>query len=85
MADVYLADRTRRRTVAGAQLTQLAGRRGLCTALPTAASAIQLSSAAEMVRSSALVIYGFLTNPGDVDVRCRSGGQPERTHNVMKL
>ena len=51
MADVYLADRTRR-TVAGAQLTQLAGRRGLCTALPTAASAIQLPSAAERVRSS---------------------------------
>ena len=52
VADVYLADRTWRRTVAGAQLTQLAGHWGLCTALPTAASAIQLSSAAEMVRSS---------------------------------
>ena len=32
-----------------------------------------------------LVIYGLLTNPGDVVVRCRSGGQPERTCDVMKL
>jgi hypothetical protein len=32
-----------------------------------------------------LVIYGLLTNPGDVVVRCRSCGQPKRTRDVVKL
>jgi len=51
VADVYLADRTQRRTAAGAQLTQLAGRRGCALLFLMAASAIQLPSAADRIPS----------------------------------
>ena len=82
-ASVYLADRTRR-TVVGAQLNPAGGPQGPCTALPTAASAIQPPSAADGIRSSVSGDLRVPNKPGRC-CRCRPDGQPERTRDVKKL
>jgi len=69
----------------GHNLTQLARRRGPCTALPTAASAIQPPSAADGIRSSVSDDLRIPNKPGRCCCRCRSDGQSERTRDTEKL
>jgi len=72
-ASGYLAHRTRR-TVAGAQLNPAGigvGRCALLSQRRQALYSLHLLRTGSAPRS--LVIYGFLTNPGDVVVRCRPG------------
>ena len=86
MENVYLADRTRRRTAAGAQLNPAGGTSGAVHCSPRrrpALYSLRLLRTGSAPRS--LVICGLLTSPGDVVVRCRSSGQPERNRDVMKL
>jgi hypothetical protein len=84
VADGYLADRTWR-TAAGAQLNPAGKTSGAVRCSPQQRPVLYsllLLWTGSAPRS--LVICGLLTSSGDV-VRCQSGGQPEQTHNVMKL
>jgi hypothetical protein len=83
-ADGYLADRTWR-TVAGTQINP-AGRASVAVHCSSRRRPALYSLHLLPIGYAALslVIYGLLTNPGNV-VRCRPGGQPERTRVVKKL
>ena len=85
VADGYLTDRTRR-TAAGAQLKPAGETSGAVHCSPRRRPvlySLRLLRTGSALRS--LVIYGLLTSPGDDVVRCRSGGQPEQTRDMMKL
>jgi hypothetical protein len=84
VADGYLAVWTRKRMAAGAQLKPAGGTLGAVHCSSRRRSALyslRLLWTGSAFRS--LVIYGLLTCPGDV--RFRSGGQSERTRDVMNL
>jgi hypothetical protein len=84
VADGYLADRTRGRTAAGAQINSAGGASGAVHCYSRRRPALysfRLLRTGSAPRS--IVIYGLLTNPRDV--RCRSVGQPERTRDVVKF
>jgi hypothetical protein len=83
VAGGYLGDRTRK-TAGGAQISPAGGASGAlhCSSRRRPALySFRLLRTGSAPRS--LVIYGLLTKPRDV--RCRSGGQPKRTGDVMKL
>jgi hypothetical protein len=85
LSDGYLANRTRRRTAAGVQLNPVDVTSGAVHCSPRqrpALYSLRLLRTGSAPRT--LVIYRLLTSPGDV-VRCLSGGQPERTREVMKF
>ena len=70
----------------GHNLTQLAGGQGLCTALPDGG---QCFTASVCCGQSLLLSLSrpnrLLRGPRDAVAPCRSGGQPEQTHDMMKL
>jgi len=83
--DWYLSHRSDTEDGGRGSIYPAGGTFGSCALLSLTATA--LHSFRLLRRGSAprsLVIYGLLTNPGDV-VRCRSDGRPERTRDMMKL
>ena len=85
LVDGYLADRTWMRKVAGPQLNPAGKTSGAVHCSPQQQPVLY---SLHLLRTGSapqsLVICGLLTCLRDV-VRCHSGGQPEQTHDVMKL
>ena len=85
-ADRYLADRTQRRTEAGAKFNPACRVSGLTTALHGSG---QRFTASVFCRQDPLLgllwSNGLLTSLGNDETRCRSGGQQERTREVMEM